>query len=89
MTVSKNQYFKPARRIDLTSEINEMVADHEVSYYSLITRSGARNNVRSRFARSCLANDSEKGMLNGELKRTRSGFKRSMPCEVQPRSVGK
>lgn len=87
MTASKNQYFETARRIDLISEINGTQLQITKSFvhanYSL-----AGSEERS-FASACSLNDSEKGLFNGELKRTRSGFKYGMHYEVEPRSAPK
>lgn len=87
MTTNKNQYFETARRIDLISEINGTQLQITKSFvhanYSL-----AGSEERS-FASACSLNDSEKGLFNGELKRTRSGFKYGMRSRASKRSENK
>lgn len=60
----------------LMREVNRTVANHEEFPYMLITSSRSRNNIRFG-ARTRAVDDSEKEALNGELKRIRSGLKRS------------
>lgn len=82
ITANKNQYscrLGGGDSANLINGINETVADHEKppvhANYSLEV---PRNNARSRL-RASHVSDSEKGTLNCELKRTRSGFKHSTP----------